>query len=567
MIEMKNKDKIKNIIKQTYSHYIDYEIIYHQARTLDSVIDYEKTKENQILRIVEDEATHIVIALDTINMLLQHKVQLKENLLSSMKSLISALATQDPNKLHYNNVRSEIEEIKKETIVQGKKKGWNNKTLINALENSITVDQLARSLVEFCKALKIKFSQTSNDEIESDQMFIWDKICLDVLDSYGKEGKKAKEQLRPYCQSIFEEFKAKGFYSYNMWIDLSSSPETPTYLSKFLKIFVSVFWEEKIKPKVNYAANNPAGTTTNVTPSLSKILSPRNTIKKTSNDELQLYDKNTFLGNVKIAAVDSRMLERLMEDGIKYLSSLSAVKLIRHFIKETHEQYVKGNPNYSSLEFPGRGQQVAKCLGLKSGKDVTTINALILLFDNLKFTLPGITSRLISVADCMPNSRYSTKGGWLITVLPPLMPNYIFTDKGCFIIPLLNEPPLIGPNQYHARQYILQWKITEEFSKQSADLARSGWITITKKMWDEWLYTVEIPEKYFHELHKAITGVNGYLEVIDTDCYSLKNEERSLKFLKAQGRRRLSGSKGGKTGTCNRYKKRPKPKKLIDSGF
>ena len=279
-----------------------------------------------------------------------------------------------------------------------------------------------------------------------------------------------------------------------------------------------------------------------------------------------MYDKkNTFLGSVKIATIDSRMLERLMEDGIKYLSSLSAVKLVRHFIKETHEQYIKGNPNYSSLEFPGRGKQIAKCLGLKSGQDITTINALVLLLDNLKFTLPGITSRLISVADCKPNSRYSTKGGWLITVLPPLMPNYIFKDKGCFIIPLLNEPPLIGPNQYHARQYFLQWKITEEFSKQSDNLTRHGWITITKKMWNEWLYALDIPEKYFHEIHEAITGVNGYLEVIDTNRYSLKNEDKSLKFLKAQGKKRISGSRGGKTGMRNRYKKRPKSKRLIES--
>ena len=201
-------------------------------------------------------------------------------------------------------------------------------------------------------------------------MFIWDAIYLDVLSSYGKEGEKAKIGLLPICQSKFEKFKTQKMYAFNEWINQTDTPETPFYISEFLKIFVSVIWEEKIKSKVNFAAKNPAGTTTNVTPSLIQILNPGNSIKTTS-DELQLHNKkNSILASVSIATFDPRMIERLMLDEINPLSSLTAVKFIRYLIQETYNQYANGNPKFFDLEFPGGGRQIARCLGLKSGSEV-----------------------------------------------------------------------------------------------------------------------------------------------------------------------------------------------------
>jgi hypothetical protein len=510
-------------------------------------------KDRQILRLVEDDAIKTLIALEDIRLLLQNnELQTGENLFNSMKNYISALATRDINKVHYDNVRAAVKEIKEEIIATDTK---NNTDLLTALDDSNVIDRLARALVDFCNALNIKIKKIEDSNFESDGMFVWDKTCLDLFGIHGEEGEKAKKALIPTSQSIFKKFLTQNTYSYNAWVNPDSTSESQFHLSGFLKIFISVIWDEKIKKQVSFAANNPAGTTTNVTSSLGHICNPLNKLTKTKK-ELQLHDtKHSILGSANIATFNDKMIKMLTSDEKNLLASITSWKLIYYLIKEVHNRHANGIVNPSELRFPGRGRELAQALGLKSDNNIPTINALILMFDSFKFVLPGITSSLISVAECQPNSKYSTKGGWIITVLPPLQPHYVHTDKGTFILPLIKKPPLVGHHKFYAHQCWLSWKIVEIFSDQSVSLAQYGWITITNEKWTQLFHELGIPERLFPKIHEAITGADGYLDHKGSDCYSLKNEEKPLKFLTEQGKIRIAGSNGGKIRAENKRKR------------
>lgn len=516
-----------------------YQIINRQI-SLEDLVDYKA--DCNVLPLIEDEATRIAIALENISYLIQNKEQQSEDaLLDSIKELIQSYATQDPNKVHHDNVRTELHRIKETLLSDSNARSHN---LLNALHSSSTIDQLSRALVDFCKALDLKLAKVNCVEI--DGMFSWDKIFLDQIGKYGQEGKKVKNFLTHGCRNLFQDFKKNRSYSYKTWVNNSNSSDQPLHVSRFLKIFVSVIWEERIKSRVAFAINNPPGTTTNVTHSIGKICNPANKLKY-SKEEIQLHDKkDAILGSGRLPTGSTQKL--ITKDGKNVLSTLTAIRLLRYFIREVYHKFIAGNPRSFDLEFPGRARQIAECLGLKSNDHISTINTIITVLDRIKFSLPGITSSLIAVADCMPNSRYSSKGGWIITILPPLRPYYVYCEKkGTFITPLLNEPLLIGHRKYHAAQYLLQWFVTIEFSKQSVTLAQNDWITITRQDWLGWFLELEIPAKSFEKIHAAVVGPGGYLEYRGHNCYSLKNEEKSLKFLKDQGHKKMYGSIRGKT--------------------
>ena len=512
-------------------------------------------KIQDISNSVENQSSNITFALTEINRLLQHQEsQRKENIFNAMACFVSSIATQDPSKFHYDNVRAKVAEIKEALINEPKENDSINASIIIALDNPNIIDKLTRELIDFCKILNIKLSKTKPEEIEQYDIFIWDKIYLDLLSNYGKEGEIAKKEILPICKTIFKTFKQQKTYDFNGWVQPLLCLDKPFHISEYLGFIVSVFWEEKLKHKARFAANNPAGTTNNVTPSLVQILSPKNTMRLTTDHKVHLENKYETLGSVNVATFNSKIIERLISSGIDQLASLTAIKLVRRLIQETHDRFSSNDPHFFEMKFPGRATEIAKWLGLKSNQDITTINAIIMMLDSFRFNLPGINSRLIAVADCKPTSQFSRQDGWIITILPPLRPNYVFTDKGSLIIPLLKEPIAVGNSKYHAAQYVLQWKITEEFSKQSVVLAQTGWIIITQQQWKQWFFELNLPDKILPQIHEVITGENGYLEHKEKEYYSLKNQDKPLRFLQTQGKKRILGSKRGKSKNTKKEK-------------
>ncbi|HLY69872.1 MAG TPA: hypothetical protein VKR53_09090, partial [Puia sp.] len=240
---------------------------------------------------------------------------------------------------------------------------------------------------------------------------------------------------------------------------------------------------------------------------------------------------------------------------------LITIRLLRSFIKETYDKLRNGNPNYSLLSYPGRAKEIAEKLGYKTHKVITIINRLIHALDHWKFANADITSRLISLSECSPKSKFSHQGGWLISIQPPLLPYYIHNQKNdkSFILPLLEEPPVkFAHSSYQARLHILQWKLVEEFSKQSPYLLKHGFIVIDDNKWKELLKECDLPEKLLPKIKIAWTGEKGFLECNNETFYTLKKHEKELEFLKDQGKIKMASSKGGKVRANNEKMKKAK---------
>lgn len=146
----------------------------------------------------------------------------------------------------------------------------------------------------------------------------------------------------------------------------------------------------------------------------------------------------------------------------------------------------------------------------------------------------------------------------MITVGTPLLPYRTFEDGG-LLIPLLQDPPLVNPNQSHAGQYLLQMEVMSELSKQSIALEKDGCAYIPQKLWEELAQLCGINLEVLSKIQDRWThdGNDGakFLERIDPDYYTLGNEHRKpLNFLKEQGKLRLKQSERGRASAIKRAK-------------
>lgn len=501
---------------------------------------YLNPQSREVLPSIGKEAKDTILIVETISLKLKSGELNDPSLIfAHLKNFIESLDTKDPNQVHFDVVRSAIKKINK-----------------NLLEENTVIDRLARSLIDYCKTLKIKFNK--EQATEKDELFTWDLIFLETLSSIGDEGQKAREEIEEICFNNVKRLKDVQENPLSFWFNINASSDEPFHLSPALQTIIQVIWEQEHKSRFSFAKNNPAGVTTNVSIPISQMLSSSTKYHKT-NELIKFHNKeNHLLGSISLITINPTILHYILM-GVKELHSLTAIRLMLFFIKETYKQFIDGNRDYFELKYPGRARQIANELGLKNNNEITKINSLIHVLDNLKFDGPEITSRLINLGECK-STKFSPKGGWLISVLSPLRPYRIFEEKGGFIIPLLKDPPLVSHKKYHARQFILQWKIAEEFSKQSAFLAANGYIKIEKEKWHELLFACDLPLNLFEKIHEAWTGKENFLEMCDADCYTLKNEDRALKFLVDQGNLRVSQSKRGRTSAKNKKLKSQKKK-------
>jgi len=496
-----------------------------------------------------------------------------------IKNLIVVLSTQDPTTMHYDIVRAMLNNQYEE-----------NKVDEHIKNDTHIVDILARSLVNHCKELGNRFifpkefneiytscknafdtaePESSNSDplveilpipfpseelektFELNNMFLWDKIFLEfVTELCGSSKNKTITSLKAFLEQKYRNFKDEQKSSIYFWINKND----PIYISNAIKLLAEVIWEKEVKIKSAFGLKNPPGLTTNVQRPISEMLSPRTEIEK-NEKTIQLYYDKKLLGSIDLHAFPSRIMMSLIK-GVEDFKKLTAIRLLSFFIQRCYEEKKKGNPDYRILKFPGGATEIAKCLGIKSRDEISNIKTIMLALDHFKFFGTTITSRLISLGICKPNSPYSHQDGYEITVLSPLLPYRIFEEKEGFVIPLLKEPPLIGHRKYHARLYLLQWKIAEEFVKQSVKLSKNGFIEITEDMFKEFLYEVDIPEKMLPIIMSEWTGEDGILKQISIDQYTLKNEQKALAFLKEQGHgRQINSMKGFASARKRKVKK------------
>ena len=415
------------------------------------------------------------------------------------------------------------------------KEFYQNYQTVKKVGNDVAKDDPLLTIIEF----------NDDDEEATDfesvfkknEMFIWDDNFLIFLSKLGKSGQKTAKNLRPLLKENFKNFQETKRSPLDFWFNLNPTQEKPFYLSPALQIIVQIIWEEEVSSNSNLINNGVPAITNIVQPKIIKAFSCQNAIKDINEETIGLFEKNTMLGSILIPTASPQIINYI-RNGLAKFDSVTAQRLIRHLIKWPFEKLKAGVSDHRLLRFNGGFKEVAECIGLKSKQEITKIKSIAYALDHFKFVGPEIASRLINLAIYKSpiTHRYDACE---ITVLSPLLPYRTFEDGG-LLIPLLNDPPLVGNSIYHARQFNLQWYIIAEFSNQSVSLAKHKTIQITKTRWEELLNLCKIPQEYLLKIHNSWTGEEGFLERIEKDFYTLKKENyKELKFLQQQGLRRI----------------------------
>lgn len=497
-----------------------------------------------------------------------------------LKNFLFTISSQDPTKFHYEIVRKSLAENDEK-----------------ALNNTHAIDLLARALVETCnkfnKRLKLpnaldklindcrKIDPNRNETLsyyldfvdfpeanedfekqffEKNGLSIWDNIYFKILKSIGPEGRKRSKEF------IEKINKKNDGWDQQFWFKNSASGE-PFFHSPALIILASILWEDDVKKRINFSNQNVPALTTSVQTPISKMLSPKNKVIKRDND-IQLFHEDSLIGVVQIPTIPENFFPTVF-NGMEKLNSVTGHRLMRHLVLTAFDQMVEGHSDYRVLNLDRGAKEIVDRLGLSAHNAITVVKEIVHAMAYFEFRDLQISGNLIQLTKYKSPITGRKDEGYLITIGTPLLPYKTFDaykngDCG-LLIPLLKDPPLVNPNQYHAAQYLLQMNIMGEFSKQSIQLVTDGVIQITENQWKKSAQLCGLTSEILPKIQDRWTqdGNNGakFLERVEDDFYTLGYEyEKELEFLKRQGKLRINQSNRGKASNIKKIKAKQRKK-------
>lgn len=484
-----------------------------------------------------------------------------------VRNFIKTLSSDDPTYLHFYLARQAILAV--------------DEKLINDTD---IIDQLARELIKQAKIfyaqliipepLKHFFDDKNtiftieecpeyiNELFIENACFSWDKKWANILKNNGYSREEFIDALAER-KNRFKQYKEDDRIAIGFWVNLNSELDKPFFHSDAFIILAETLLRNKILNRIEFKNKNVSAITTTVFKPIAQIQSQSADLKN-NDDSISFYHKGQLAAQIELVMIPAENLQLIL-NGAKELNSLCTFRFLRFLITETFELKASGNSDFRILRFPGAAKEIAARLGLKSSTDIEKIKSIIHALDHFKFRFVGsngveLVSRLISLGTIAAQSRFSRQEGYEITVLPPLLPYRINEERNAgiresFLIPILvKEPSFIGHSMYHARLCILQLMILEEFVNQAVTLEKDGFIKLSHDKWIEFFHRCKLPieypskskkgKTYLEDIRNEWIGKNGWLELMgsNTEFYTLKGEDKALKFIKELGKKRQSQS-------------------------
>lgn len=446
-----------------------------------------------------------------------------------LKNFLETNNTQDPNLFHYEIARKTLSVLDP-----------------RFLANENAIDRLARDLLNHCRQLKEKLIQFYFLE----ELYLWDHIYLKLLSDVGKTGKNEAKQLIPKLKRL------NGELSFAFWFLIQN--ETQSFHSPAFHILAAVLWKDRIKKWIAFeAANVPALTTGSYHP-LRKLLSAQ-MYAETTPQQVQIIHEENLIGKIDIPTVPAQLMPQIFR-GVSKLNSVYGHRVFRFEVQEPFRQMIAGNTDYRVIKLDGGFTELAQRLNLKGKKAITILKEILYAQAHLEFCCQNFSGNFIQLTKYIsPHIRKEI--GLLITVGTLLLPYQTFADsqkgQSGLLIPLVQEPPLVGSNQYHAAQYTFQMDIMAELSKNSVELAQQGCIHISSERWQDLSDQAGLNPSISRLIHDRWTQDGDdapmFLQQVAKNHYTLgKSYDKELQFLKNQGKIRIKRSFAGKKSASKR---------------
>lgn len=495
-----------------------------------------------------------------------------------IEGFLEILASQDPHSIHYYIVRSVLLEIHKE-----------------AAEDNTTVDALARESIKHYQSMLIKikshksyFNQIRNDivnqsvnhekprfiffndnsaELESidiscieNDLFLWDKVWLDEIASTGLHGEKLSNECKQPRRDRLQKYKAEKQLSIQFWVNVDASNNKPFYESVALKKLVQAIYEDKIRKLFQFKKKESPSITSNVHNNFMRLTDPSNNYEQLNNGRINLNNQKEIIAYSMPCITEE--LTRVVLRGAGKLNTVTSHRLVRYFIIQGYENYINNSPDPRSLYFERGCTDIADALKLSGKQSISDISDILHALAYMEFNLVDSRGNLLQL------SKYRTRNnrmqGIQVVLGEPLMPRYVFSQsKKSLLIPILSDPPIVGPTQFHAKLFHLQMGVISTFSENSTTLYNTGAIYISDHQWSELCRKSEFKDTKYHKMIRDRWTQDGddcpkLLDEIDKNIYTLgPAHEKALMSLKEQGRRRDRGHQQGiKSASCRKLRSR-----------
>lgn len=204
-----------------------------------------------------------------------------------------------------------------------------------------------------------------------------------------------------------------------------------------------------------------------------------------SKQQIQLLNQEHLLGTVKTPLTPEDVFESVFRE-IGNLNTLEGHRVLRYLPRTTFNQFINGDYDYRVIRRPSFSY-IANELGLQEKSRLTNIKNIFHAIAYLEIIGSKSSGNLIALRKQKSEvtHRWEALEITVGSILVPYRACETFKHgESNLLIPILPDPSLIGSNQYHAGQYLLQMLIIGEFNQQSIDLANNGAIYIPQQKKD-----------------------------------------------------------------------------------
>ena len=247
--------------------------------------------------------------------------------------------------------------------------------------------------------------------------------------------------------------------------------------------------------------------------------------------------------------------------GIRVLGSVASHRLFRWEVREGHRRWQNYDPDPRRIEYIGSWRDFAAHIGVSKKqqdhvKAVLEIQALAVWSTQTG----GVTGNLLSYQYTRGGGRHNKSKLVIILgddLLPPesfSLPRHTRSQREArLLVPIVDEPALIGRGQDHGPQLSLQHDVVIYIREQAMQLATHGGVRITKTQWESMARASQVPARMLPKVLKAwLAGTDMYPPFLcpaGTDRYALAEDpkwEGPRNFLLHAGWLSLTASKRAK---------------------
>lgn len=351
-----------------------------------------------------------------------------------------------------------------------------------------------------------------------------------------------------------------GSKIWSLWSLDDNEGDIFKFTPQFLYILAYGLWNDIIKNKwekqiKNIPALTKAALMTTIKPSLYK----GSHIEENHNAIVSCTKAGEIYCTVPF--IDQKLVN-LVCKGMKCLSSLNGHRLLRWEVKTGFNQWINEVQDPRLIRTSGGYRGIANLIGAgQSHKGISEVKAMLHAQAHGHFVFPqGGSGNMICLREIEQhkNGEPSKINLLLGEFLFPNFTHHLPPGEKRRLVPIIDLPPLVGSENTHAAQAMLQLLILEEFSKQSDRFAIQGSILLPKDKLRELCMEAQLPPTFLEKvmsawvlgdsLSKPFLQVNG-------DEYALSSELLNVSdFLEQQGKLRIEGAKRGKKSANARKK-------------